>query len=259
MRHVGAMAQNSLVRRLAIPLLVVAAMGVAYALGLHKYFTLQAIAENRASLEAFRQSNPVFAALVFFAAYVGVVALSLPGAAVLTILGGFLFGWFFGGIITVLAATIGAILIFQIARSALGAGLAKRAGPFLSRLKDGFEKDAFNYLLFLRLVPAFPFWLVNIAPAISNVSLRTFSLATLLGIIPGTFAFSFVGQGLGSVIDAQAAAHAACVAQNAVANCPFNLELSSLVTREVIYALAALGVVSIIPVFLKKWKNSHAL
>jgi uncharacterized membrane protein YdjX (TVP38/TMEM64 family) len=259
MRHVVFMAQTPLIRRLALPLLIGAAMVLAYALGIHKYFTLQAIAENRASLEAFRQSNALLAGLLFFAAYVGVVALSLPGAAVLTILGGFLFGWFFGGLITVLAATIGAILIFQIARSALGAGLAKRAGPFLSRLKDGFEKDAFNYLLFLRLVPAFPFWLVNIAPAVSNVSLRTFSLATLLGIIPGTFAFSFVGQGLGSVIDAQAAAHATCVAQNTAANCPFNLELSSLVTREVIYALAALGIVSIIPVLMKKWKNTHAL
>jgi uncharacterized membrane protein YdjX (TVP38/TMEM64 family) len=253
------MSQSFPFRRLVLPAIILAAMALGYALGLHKYFTLQAIAENRASLENFTRDNSLLASAIFFAAYVGVVALSFPGAAILTILGGFLFGWLWGGTLTVFAATLGATIIFQIARSAIGASLAKRAGPFLAKLKDGFETDAFNYLLFLRLVPAFPFWLVNIAPALSNVSLRTFSLATLLGIIPGTFAFSFVGEGLGSVLDAQSTAHAACVTEKGVANCPFNIELSSLVTREIIYALVALGVVSVIPVLIKKWKGQNAL
>ncbi len=253
------MAQPFQFRRLVLPAIILAAMAIGYAFGVHKYFTFQAIAENRASLENFTRDNGLLASFIYFLIYVAVVALSFPGAVILTILGGFLFGWLWGGALTVFAATAGASIIFQIARSALGASLAKRAGPFLAKLKSGFETDAFNYLLFLRLVPAFPFWLVNIAPALSNVSLRTFSLATFLGIIPGTFAFSFVGEGLGSVLDAQSAAHATCVTEKGAANCPFNIELSSLVTREIIYALVALGVVAVIPVLIKKWKGQNAI
>jgi uncharacterized membrane protein YdjX (TVP38/TMEM64 family) len=143
----------------------------------------------------------------------------------------------------------------MVVKTSLGEGLAKKAGPFLSRISDGFSKDAFNYLLFLRLVPAFPFWLVNIAPALANVKLRTFAAATALGIIPGTFAFAFVGQGLDSVIAAQETAHQACIAAKSAAECPFELSVSSLITTELLLAFAALGVVALIPVALKKWKS----
>jgi uncharacterized membrane protein YdjX (TVP38/TMEM64 family) len=108
-------------------------------------------------------------------------------------------------------------------------------------------------------VPAFPFWLVNIAPALANVKLRTFVIATVIGIIPGTFAFSFVGAGLDSVIAAQQFAHVQCVAEKSVAACPFRLSVSSLITKELLLAFAALGVVSLIPVILKKWKARHAV
>jgi uncharacterized membrane protein YdjX (TVP38/TMEM64 family) len=235
---------------------IIALMATAWGFGLQKYLTLQAIAENRMSLGDYTNSHWLLALLIFMAVYVLAVALSFPGASVLTILGGLLFGAWIGGAATVIAATIGAVLIFEIAKSALGEGLAKRAGPFLSRIKDGFAADAFNYLLFLRLVPAFPFWLVNIAPALANVRLRTFTIATALGIIPGTFAFSFIGAGLDSLITAQNAVHSACIAAKGAAACPYELSVSSLVTKELLLAFVALGVVSLIPVAIKKWKKS---
>lgn len=197
-----------------LPLAAIAvAMAAAYGFGLHRYLSLQSLAENRAVLRGFTADNLALSLLIYMLIYVVAVALSIPGAVILTITGGLLFGWLVGGAVTVLAATIGAIILFLVAKSALGESLVNKAGPALTRLKDGFAEDAFNYLLFLRLVPAFPFWLVNIAPALANVKLRTFALATAIGIIPGTFAFSFVGQGLDSIIAAQSTAHDACVAE----------------------------------------------
>jgi uncharacterized membrane protein YdjX (TVP38/TMEM64 family) len=241
----------------ALPLLLIAGLlALAFIIGGKGLFTLQTLAENRAALEAYTAQNIVLAVLVYIVVYAAVVALSIPGALALTLMGGFLFGALLGGTATVLAATAGAVILFLLARSVLKDTLSKKAGPFLAKLKAGFESDAFNYLLFLRLVPAFPFWLVNIAPAFSNVSLKNFAAATLLGIIPGTFAFSFVGQGLGSVLDAQTAAHDACVATKGAANCPFEFEASALVTTNLLLALAALGVVALIPVLLRKFRKN---
>ncbi len=132
--------------------------------------------------------------LAFVALYAAVVALSLPGGAVLTMAGGFLFGWLLGGLASIVGATIGASIVFLIARSALGEFLAARAGPWLSRFRQGFQDDAFSYLLFLRLVPIFPFWLVNLAPALLGVGFVTYVATTFLGIIPGTFAYSLGRQ-----------------------------------------------------------------
>jgi uncharacterized membrane protein YdjX (TVP38/TMEM64 family) len=243
-------------RRLIAPAAILALMAGAWGLGLQKYLTLQSIAEHRMSLADYTNAHWLLALLIFVGVYIAAVALSFPGASVLTILGGLLFGVWVGGSAAVVAATIGAVIIFEIAKSALGEGLAKRAGPFLSRIKDGFAADAFNYLLFLRLVPAFPFWLVNIAPALAHVRLRTFAVATALGIIPGTFAFAFIGAGLDSLITAQNAVHATCVAAKGAAACPYELSVSSLVTKELIFAFVALGVVALIPVAIKKWKKS---
>ena len=207
--------------------------------------------------------GPVFAWLLalglFILVYITAVALSFPGASVLTILAGLLFGWLAGGVAVVISATIGAVILFKIVNTSFGDVLVKKAGPMLSRINAGFAADAFNYLLFLRLVPAFPFWLVNIASALANVKLRTFALATLIGIIPGTFAFAFLGEGLDSLITAQSASHDACVVAKGAAACPFELSASSLITKELLIAFAVLGVVALIPVALKKWKNAHAV
>jgi uncharacterized membrane protein YdjX (TVP38/TMEM64 family) len=252
----SALAATPAWRRWLGPALILLLMAIGYAMGLHQYLSLQSIAENRAALRSFTEQNLILALLVFIAAYVVAVALSVPGASILTVLGGLLFGWLLGGLATVVAATCGAMILFMVVKTSLGEGLVRRAGPFLSRLSDGFARDAFNYLLFLRLVPAFPFWLVNIAPALANVKLRTFAAATFLGIIPGTFAFAFVGEGLDSIIDAQQAAHQSCVTEKGLENCPFDLSLSSLVTTELLLAFAALGLVALLPVALKKWKGA---
>jgi uncharacterized membrane protein YdjX (TVP38/TMEM64 family) len=252
-------AAKPLWRRFVGPALILGLMAVGYGLGLHKYLTLEAIAANRSALQTHTDQHLFLALGLFMLIYVAAVALSFPGASVLTILAGLLFGWLTGGVAVVISATIGAVILFKIVNTSFGDVLVKKAGPLLSRINAGFAADAFNYLLFLRLVPAFPFWLVNIAPALANVKLRTFALATLIGIIPGTFAFAFVGEGLDSLIVAQTTSHDACVAAKGASACPFELSVSSLITKELLIAFAVLGMVSLIPVALKKWKNAHAV
>ncbi|MGE3625146.1 MAG: TVP38/TMEM64 family protein, partial [Hyphomicrobiales bacterium] len=189
-------------RYLPLFVLLAAALFV-YVMGWHKYLTLEQLAGNRDALGRAIEENYLRSLLVYAAIYVVVVALSLPGGALLTLAGGFLFGWFVGGVATVIAATIGAALIFLVARTSIGEALAARAGPWLGKLRAGFQDNALSYLLFLRLVPVFPFWLVNLAPALLGVPLGTYLIGTFVGIIPGTFAFSYAGVGLDSLIDAQ--------------------------------------------------------
>ncbi|POF34487.1 TVP38/TMEM64 family protein [Roseibium marinum] len=234
-----------------LPLSVlIALMGLAFSLGLHDQLTLSNLIMRRQELAGYVDGNTALALVVYLAVYTVAVALSFPGASLLTIAGGFLFGWVLGGFVTVLGATLGACAVFLVARTSLGDVLTRRAGPFLSRLADGFRNDAFNYLLFLRLTPVFPFWLVNIAPAIFRMPLPSYALATFVGIIPGTFAFTFIGSGLDSVIAAQEAADPGCAAAGTC-----RIELSALVTPQLLTAFFALGIVSLIPVILKKLRS----
>jgi uncharacterized membrane protein YdjX (TVP38/TMEM64 family) len=196
---------------------------------------------------------------IFVAVYAAAIALSLPGGAVLTIAGGFLFGWLVGGAASVVAATIGATVIFLIARSALGDLLAARAGPWLTRFRKGFQEDAFSYLLFLRLVPIFPFWLVNLAPGLLGVNFATYVATTILGIIPGTFAFALAGNGLDSVIERQQAAHQSCLAKmgsGGQESCSYTLDPGALLTPELIAGLVALGLVALVPVAVKWFRRA---
>jgi len=242
-----------------LPVVILAAVAaLVVSQGWHKFLTLEHIAENRDLLKGYIEQNYLLALLAYLGIYIVVIALSLPGGVFLTLTGGFLFGWLVGGIATVIAATIGATIIFLIAKTSFGEPLAARAGPKLDRLRAGFQDSALNYLLFLRLVPLFPFWLVNLAPALLGVGLGTYVLGTFIGIIPGTFAFSFAGVGLDSVIEAQKAAHESCVAAqgaNAGHACEFKLDAGALVTKELLVAFAALGVVALIPVILKKMRK----
>jgi uncharacterized membrane protein YdjX (TVP38/TMEM64 family) len=247
----GAQRANGLVRWTPL-VVVVAAACLAYGFGLHRYLALDAIAERHGAMRAFVDNSLLLSIVIYVLIYVAVTALSLPGAAILTILGGFLFGWATGGAVAVVAATLGATIIFLVARSSFGDVLAKKAGPVLKKIIDGFTEDAFNYLLFLRLVPLFPFWLVNIAPALVGVRLKTFILATFVGIIPGTFAFATLGSGLESIIAAQTKMYHACVAEKAVADCMHYYDPGALLTPQIIAALVALGVVALIPVVVKR-------
>ncbi|MBC7102464.1 MAG: TVP38/TMEM64 family protein [Parvibaculum sp.] len=186
-----------------LPLLILAAgLGAFFALGLDRYVTLDTLRDNRQALSAWVAENWALAAFVYVLAYIAMVAFSLPGGLVATLTGGFLFGTVFGGLLTVFGATIGATAIFLAARTALGETLREKAGPKLRKLEDGFGKNAFSYMLVLRLVPVFPFFLVNLAPAFLGVPLRTYVVTTFLGIIPGTFVFASLGNGLGAIFDA---------------------------------------------------------
>ncbi|MFM7346838.1 MAG: TVP38/TMEM64 family protein [Tagaea sp.] len=217
---------------------ILGAVATAYALGLHTYLSFEVLAENRAQLLAWTEANRALALALYMLAYIAVVALSLPGGAVATLTGGFLFGTWLGGLATVFAATIGATLLFLAARTALGDVLREKAGPGLRKLEEGFKRDALSYLLVLRLVPAFPFFLVNLAPAFLGVNLRTYLIGTFFGIMPGSFVFASVGAGLGAVFDRGE-----------------RPDLSIILTPPVLLPLLALAALSLVPVAWKRFKK----
>jgi uncharacterized membrane protein YdjX (TVP38/TMEM64 family) len=237
----------------AIMLVSIVVVGI----GRYNGLTAVALLERRAAIDTFVAEHWVAALVAFAAIYVIVVALSLPGGALLTICGGAIFGGLAAGIAALIGATIGATIIFLIAKSALGGWLVRRAGARAEAVAAGFRADAFNYLLFLRLVPLFPFCLVNLVPALCGVRLRTFVLATALGIIPGTFAFAFFGAGLGSALTAQIDAYRACVAAGGT-GCKLGFDPSAAVTPQLIAGLVALGLLALVPVVVKRLRAARA-
>jgi uncharacterized membrane protein YdjX (TVP38/TMEM64 family) len=237
-----------------LPLLVVlAAVLGAWVLGLNRYLSFSAIAENREVLRSFVAAHFLLSLAAYGLVYFVATVVLLPGAALLTILGGFLFGWHLAAALTIVAATLGATLIFLVARSSIGDILVKRAGQRINRLARGFAADAFSYLLFLRLVPLFPFFVVNIAPALFNVRTRTFFLATLIGIAPATVAYSILGAGLDSIIRSKLEDHRRCLAAGGQ-ECALSLEPSALFTAPLIAAFLLLGVTALLPPLLKYFR-----
>lgn len=242
--------------RKLLPLLLIAAcLAAFFLLDLGRFLSFTALSENRDMLVSFVERYYLPALAIYFLLYTVSVAASFPGGLLMTLSGGFLFGWLAAGLVTVVAATLGATALFMIASTSLGEPLRARAGPKLAKLEKGFQENALNYLLFLRLVPAFPFWLVNIAPAFLGVRLSTYVIGTFAGIIPGTFVFAYLGGGLDSIILEQQRKYDACLAQatDASAPCSMDFEFSSLLTGEIIASFVALGVVSLIPVVWKKY------
>lgn len=227
-------------QRLWPVLAVVAAIALAYALGLQHYLSFGFLGAQQQALHGFAASRPALAVAGYVLVYAGAVALSLPGAVVLTLAGGLLFGTALGALCAVVGATAGATLLFLAARSALGGWLTGRATPFMDRVRPGLERDGFSYLLALRLLPLFPFWLVNLAAALVGMRLGAFALATVLGIIPGTVVFASVGAGIGSVL---AAGHTP--------------DLSIIFRPAVILPLVGLAALSLLPVGWRRWKAAH--
>jgi uncharacterized membrane protein YdjX (TVP38/TMEM64 family) len=218
-----------------LPLVVLVALLIgAFAFRLDRYVTLDALRDNRAALSDLVQQHSVLSGLFYVLVYTVAVALSFPGATILTLAGGLLFGATVGASLTVIGATAGATILFLIARSAAGDVLRRRAGPFLARLSEGFSRNAFNYLLFLRLVPAFPFWVVNLAPALLGMRLLPYVIATGVGIIPGTFVFAAFGASLGTVFDAGR-----------------QVQLKDVLSPTLIAGLVVLGFLSLLPILLK--------
>ncbi len=187
------------IRRL-VPLVFLLGGGLALlALGAHRYLNFAALAANHEWACALVDRAPVLAALAFVAAYSGLVALSVPGAALLTMASGFLFGTCLGTTYAVLSATIGATIVFGAARAGL-AGLAAKVGPQMRRIEAGFRQNALNYLLVLRLVPLFPFWLVNLVAGASGMRLSSYLVGTFVGMIPAAFVYASLGSGLGILV-----------------------------------------------------------
>ena len=225
------------VKRLT-PLFVLAAGLVAFfAFGLEEYLTFDALRDNRVWLLEQVENSALLVGLIYVLIYIAVVAFSLPGAAVMTIAGGFLFGQWLGSVYVVVAATAGATILFVAAKTALGDLLRAKAGPFLQKMEAGFRENALSYLLVLRLVPIFPFFIVNLVPAFLGVSLKVFFVATLVGIIPGSFVYATVGAGLGSIFDSGE-----------------EFSPAGILTPEIITALVGLAVLALIPVVYKRIK-----
>jgi uncharacterized membrane protein YdjX (TVP38/TMEM64 family) len=241
--------------RLALLMAFVILAGlVYYALGRGE-LTLEELVGRRDTIDTFVSRHRALAVLSFIGVYILAVALSLPGATFLTVAGGFLFGVQVGAPAAVIGATAGATLIFLVARTALGEPLLRRAGPRAVKLAKDFRDDAFSYLLFLRLVPAFPFFLVNLVPAFAGVKLFPFVAATALGVIPGSLVYAFAGTGLDSVIAAQKSTYEACLGTGR-AGCHLTFDSAGILTPRLIGALVALGLLALVPVVVRKLRRT---
>ncbi len=182
-----------------LPLAIIAA-GAAIGYWLFgDYLSFETLRENREALIAWRDQNYLLAVLAYMGIYIAVVAFSLPGAAVMTLTGGFLFGLVFGTIFTVTAATMGATCIFIAARTSLGATLKEKAGPWMAKFEKGFQENEISFLFLLRLVPVVPFFIANLLPAFFGVKLFNYVWTTFLGIAPGSAVYTSVGTGLGEI------------------------------------------------------------
>jgi len=236
---------------------VVAVMALVFILEWHREITFENIVALRDRFHHVLADHRVLAVLGYVLVYVVAVALSVPCGLILTLSGGFLFGWLVGGLAAVAGATIGATIIFLIAKSSIGHTLAVSSGPWLEKLRAGFEKEGLRYMLFLRLVP-FPFWVINLAPAVLGVPLKTFVIGTFLGIIPGTLTFAYLGDTLDRVVRDAKTGFDTCVATKGAAACKLSIGLEELPIKQILVALALLGLVVLIPTALKRWRNSHA-
>lgn len=199
---------------------------------LERFLTLGALKDNRDKLLAYTEANYVAASGLFILSYVAVAGLSLPGATILTLAGGFLFGGVFGTLFVNIGATTGATLAFLVARYLLRDAVEEKFGRWLGPLQEGFAKNAFSYLLTLRLIPLFPFFVVNLVSGLTRVSVGTYVAATALGIIPGSFVYAFAGRQLGTISS-----------------------LKEIASPNVIAAFVLLGSLALVPLLYQKWSG----
>ena len=226
-------------KRLSILAVLAAGLAVFFAAGLHEQLSFEALRDNREMLASWVEANLVLALFAYLVGYAVVIAFSLPVGAVATISGGFFFGLWFGTAATVVGATLGATALFVAAQTVLGDRLRARVGAALERMDSGFRENAFNYLLVLRLVPLFPFFLVNIAPAFANVRLATYVSATFIGIVPGTFVYTSVGNGLGAVFDGGG-----------------EPDLGLILEPEILLPILGLSVLALVPVIYRRFRRA---
>ena len=226
-----------------LPLVViVVALAAFFAAGLDRYFTLDALRDNRVAMKAWVEASPARAILLFIAAYAAAVAISFPGASILTVFGGYLFGLAAGVPAIVVAATLGAIGVFLAAKSALGEMLRGRVDGFLAQIEKGLRENELSSMFVLRLAPVFPFWAVNIAAGLLGVSVRNFTIGTFFGIIPGSFVYASIGNAAGAAFDAGK-----------------NVTLSGILFQPAtLIPLVGLALLALVPIAVKRFRSKPA-
>ena len=231
----------SIGRFIPLGVLIAAAVGFVV-IGGPRYMSLAGLAEHHEWLCDFVIRHSVAAPLVFVLVYAGLVALSVPAAALLSITSGFFFGLWLGTICALIGATLGATAVFLAVHAGL-TGLIDRAGPRLRRIEAGFREDALSYLLVLRLVPIFPFWLVNLAAGAVGLRLSVYVLATFFGMIPASFIYVSLGNGLGDVIEQGREP---------------NIDIGALCRPSVLLPIIGLALLVLLPVLYKRWRTRRS-
>lgn len=216
--------------KVIVAVLFAAAIGAFFYFDLGRYLSLDSLKANRDSLLAFTEEHYVASVVIFTVSYCLLVAASLPGAVFFTLAGGFLFGSALGTVYVNLAATSGATVAFLVARYLLRDWVESKFGGWLAPIQEGFAKNAFSYLMTLRLIPLFPFFVVNMACGLTRVSLATYVTATAVGIIPGSFVFAYAGRQLGTINS-----------------------LKEIASPNVLVAFTLLGILALVPTVYQKW------
>lgn len=223
-------------------LLVILTLGLIlfFSLHLYQYFHFAILQKYHDDLQQWALLHPIKSVLLFCLTYTLIIALCIPGGLILTITGGFLFGIVHGALYVIISATFGATLFFIIAKTTLSSFFAKKSNSLLKKVQMGFQDNAFNYLLFLRLVPIFPFWFTNIVSALFGVRLKPFVIATFFGVMPATFVYVSVGNGLETVFHYGKAPN-----------------LGIIFTPTIMLPLLGLAILSLLPAIYKIWKKDH--
>jgi uncharacterized membrane protein YdjX (TVP38/TMEM64 family) len=211
--------------RLLPVLLIVAAVAAVFIFGLDKYISIQALRDNKGTLIDWVGRWGFLAYVAFILMYAGLVTVLPPSGTILSLTGGFLFGTLWGGTMIVIGTAFADVL-------------KNRAGGAVEKMREGFQENAVNYMLFLRLVPAFPFFVVNIVPGLLGVPLRTFIITTFFGIIPGSFVYASLGAGFSSLIDER------------------EPNLGVIFEPQYLVPILGLAVLSMIPVIIKRLRKS---
>lgn len=231
----AAVQANSSAVKIAIAAVIAVAIGAFFYFDLGRFLSLAALKDNRDRLLSFTEGNYFSAAALFILVYITVTGLSLPGAVILTLAGGFLFGSVFGTLFVNLGATSGATLAFLAARYMLRDWVEQKFGKWLEPLQQGFAKNAFSYLVTLRLIPLFPFFAVNLVSGLTRMNVRIYVAATALGIIPGSFVYAYAGRQLGTINS-----------------------LKEIASPNVIAAFVLLGLLALVPIVYKKFTAKWA-
>jgi uncharacterized membrane protein YdjX (TVP38/TMEM64 family) len=208
--------------------------------GLADHLSLEELRARGESLRELARQRPLFSLAVYVALYVVTVSISLPGALIMSLSGGFLFGPVLGGAAAVSGVTGGSTIVFLVSKSAFGTFMKAWENPLLLRVEEGFREDAFAYLLTLRLIPAFPLLLVNIAAGLMNVPLRTFLTASILGVLPSSMIYAGIGSGLGHVF-----------AQSGP------IALSSLLSPQIYLPVIGMGALAFLPPLWRHWRRGR--